>query len=118
MDAATLLATVRQAREFEVSHEGITVRARVPTQYEIQRFFASDPSAGYGDLCMRFALGWAGVRVCDVLGHGTDESPAPFSSELFKDFAGERPALLAALLDELLRRYNERTAAKEAEAKN
>ncbi len=109
---------VRQSREFEISRDGVTVRARVPTRYEVQRFFAGSPEGGMGDLAMRFVVGWSGVKVKDVLGHGDDESEAPFSPELFANFAGERLELLADVVDGLLSRQKKRQAEIEGEAKN
>ena len=117
MESTALLAMVRADREFEIEHEGVTIRARVPTRYEMQRVL-SDPSSGMGDLALRFSIGWRGVKVKDVIGKGDDESEAPFSAELFAEYAGQRLDLMSKLVDELLSRHNKRAGVIEAEAKN
>jgi len=117
MDSSALLAMVRADREFEVEHEGFTIRARTPTRYEMQRVL-SDPSAGMGDLALRFAIGWRGVKVKDVIGKGDDASAAPFTSDLFAEFAGQRLPLMTKIVDELMTRHNKRAGVIEEEAKN
>lgn len=117
MNTDALLERMRANRVCKVEIGGVTISARVPTQYEMMRLHAQQNEPSLGDVAMRFAFDWSGIRVCDLVG-GDEKDPVPFTPELFAEYAGDCPELLSRLADEIIKRYAARNRQAEAESGN
>jgi hypothetical protein len=119
---ADLLAASRKRRAswFELDEPPRrAVQMRRPLDVEMLGFAGRRDSALIVELIGSAAIDWRNFTTADVLGpsQGSDDV-APFSAELFAEWAGDHVLEATQLGKQLIAKVEEHTAALKAEAKN
>lgn len=121
MTPSEIRARAEKAREFEFIEDGITLRLRVPTDFDVRRAAqaaggSAEWSALQGPLMQTCVVGWTGIPL--ALLASAEDGAMPFDPSLVELVLAENMALADRAYIELIRRYNERVAAREAARKN
>lgn len=106
---STLVEKLRRARERNVEAGGHVFTVRRPTDLEAAGL------GSHGDL-LDYVVGWD-LRGADLLPDGGPE-PAPFETEVFREWIADRPDLWGPLTDAVREAYAAHVAAREERAKN
>lgn len=121
MTPSEIRARAEKAREFEFIEDGITLRLRVPTDFDVRRAAqesggSAEWSALQGPLMRASVIGWTGIPL--ALLASAEEGAMPFDPSLVELVLAEHMGLADRAFIELIRRYNERVSAREAARKN
>lgn len=124
MDADVLKRKLDAARDFTVSHGGIELKVRLPTETAMRAAVARLPESGHErlaelqrSLMMQCVVGWSGLTPGSLLPDAGDD-PLPFSPDLLDDVFDRWPKLYDDAYLALMERYNARIERLEAERKN
>lgn len=109
-----LLDQLRDSRKFTISVGQFVFTLLRPTDAEATEMRYTTLKDGLEGIS-KFVVGWEGVALDDIVSGGGAE-PAPFSSDLFLEWAYDRPEIWDPLVDGVLSAYSEyREGRREAE---
>jgi hypothetical protein len=96
MQANTLLAQIKKARESKLTIGDYSFTIRRPTDYEAAIIFQTGKTEF--EIAADYVCGWEGVKESDLLPSG-GSTPVDFNASIWREWCADRPEFWAEIFD-------------------